>query len=1344
MSEAENHPPASSVTALRIPIIKKGEYDLWCMKMRQYIAITDHILWDIITYGDQATTEPASSSDKHLLRLPCAKMPRVMGAIKGKIWKNKESKKMQKNLLKQQFETFVVGAREELDSAYDRFQNIISMLELYDAKVSCEDANLKFLRSLPSVWHVVATMIRGQPGLDELDFDDLYNNLKVYEHELKGASSSNSQSIAFMSAEIKGSTSRQSTADDKSEIITKGYAQASSSKLKETLNSSFNSDEIICSFFAQHASMPETHDDEDLLQIDDDAMEEIDIRWQVAMITARIRKFMRKTGRPIDLKPKNGITFDKSKIECFRECKFAKYQANRANGSKEKRVVPIEYSNSKALVAKDSQGEIDWTKEFDDDPVTFAMVALNEIEEDDWSIEIDVDHVDLRQDGLGVFDWSEEADNAPVALALMATSSTDSSNSEVPYCSNCSKSYKKLLNDYQTEKDNFQRARLEIQGYQLSLESLEVIIRTHEKNEYAWGDKYELMEYDLKMRDWKLGEKQKELDNVIKERDELKEKLEKWSNATLLQTEILNKQKVLSDKTCIGFGVEYSSSEESNNSSGDETLTGPLYENFKREKAYKAVPPPTGTIIPPRADVAFTGIDELAIRNKVINKQNSESSGTDHESCESKNRDDLIKNKEQTQNTVKSNTDRNKVIIEDWVDSDDEEVPLGFSEIKKQTVLKSETSSENKSPRSKDSFGQRSRSRPPPTFNTAYIPTIRYLRKTLTTSEAENHPPASSVTALGIPIIKKGKYDLWCMKIRQYIAITNHILWDIITNGDQATTEPTSSSGQPSVPKTLIVVNARRNNEKALNILLSAIPDRHLLSFHDAQDARSLWAAIKARFGGNKESKKMQKNLLKQQFETFVVGAREELDSAYERFQKIISMLELYDAKVSCEYANLKFLRSLPYVWHVVATMIRGQPGLDELDFDDLYNNLKVYEHELKGASSSNSQSIAFMSAEIKGSTSRQSTANDNSEIITKGYAQASSSKLKETLNSSFNSDEIICSFFAQQASMPETHDDEDLLQIDDDAMEEIDIRWQVAMITARIRKFMRKTGRPIDLKPKNGITFDKSKIECFNCQKLGHFARECKFAKYQANRANGSKEKRIVPIEDSNSKALVAKDSQGEIDWTKEFDDDPVTFAMVALNGIEEDDWSIEIDADHVDLGQDGLGVFDWSEEADNAPVALALMATSSTDSSNSEVPYCSNCSKSYKKLLNDYQTEKDNFQRARLEIQGYQLSLESLEVIIRTHEKNEYAWGDKYEQMEYDLKMRDWKLGEKQKEFENVIKERDELKEKLEKWSNATLLQTEILNKQKVLNDKTCIGFGVEYSSSEEKVYNSSRMKL
>ncbi|GKD79537.1 hypothetical protein Tco_1342158 [Tanacetum coccineum] len=86
---------------------------------------------------------------------------------------------------------------------------------------------------------------------------------------------------------------------------------------------------------------------------------------------------------------------------------------------------------------------------------------------------------------------------------------------------------------------------------------------------------------------------------------------------------------------------------ESNISSGDETLTDSTYENFKREKAYKAVPPPTSTIIPPRANVSFTGIDELATRNKVVNQENTK--------------------------TSQPEIDRNKVIIEDWVDSDDEE-----------------------------------------------------------------------------------------------------------------------------------------------------------------------------------------------------------------------------------------------------------------------------------------------------------------------------------------------------------------------------------------------------------------------------------------------------------------------------------------------------------------------------------------------------------------------------------------------------------------------------------------------------------------------------------------------
>ncbi|GJU85884.1 ribonuclease H-like domain-containing protein [Tanacetum coccineum] len=484
--------------------------------------------------------------------------------------------------------------------------------------------------------------------------------------------------------EVKGSTLKQSTAEPAH--IPKGYTQAISSKVPTAPNCVSHSDEIICSFFAQQASMPTTHDDEDLLQIDEDAMEEIDIRWQVAMITARIRKFMRKTGRSIDLKPKNGITFDKSKIECFncqklghfaRECRFAKYQENRANGRNEKRIVAIEDSNSKALVATDNNEDIDWTKEFDAEPVTYAMMALTGVEQDDWSIEFDAEHMHFGQDGLGDFDWSNKDDDTPVSLALMAT------NSEVPYCSKCSKSYKLLLENYQKERDNFQRARTEILGYQMSLESLEVMLKTHEKNEYAWGDKYEQMEYDLKIRDLKLEEKQKELDQALKERDDFKVKLEKWSNASVLQNEVLNKQRYVSDKSCIGFGIESSNSMESDISSGDETLTDSAYENFKREKAYKAVPPPTGTIIPPRANVSFTGIDELAIRNKVVNQEKTKSS--------------------------QSAIDRNKVIIEDWVDSDDEETDV--SESQKETAFNSENSETSFENRSPNSVGQESRTK---------------------------------------------------------------------------------------------------------------------------------------------------------------------------------------------------------------------------------------------------------------------------------------------------------------------------------------------------------------------------------------------------------------------------------------------------------------------------------------------------------------------------------------------------------------------------------------------------------------------------------------------------------
>ncbi|GJU93479.1 hypothetical protein Tco_1318235 [Tanacetum coccineum] len=96
--------------------------------------------------------------------------------------------------------------------------------------------------------------------------------------------------------------------------------------------------------------------------------------------------------------------------------------------------------------------------------------------------------------------------------------------------------------------------------------------------------------------------------------------------------------------------------------------------------------------------------------------------------------------------------------------------------------------------------------------------------------------------------------------------------------------------------------------------LMLAIPDEHLLKFHACRDAKSLWEAIKNRFGGNKESKKMQMTILKQNYENFTASSQEGLDKTYDRFQKLISQLEIHGEVISQEDANLKLLRSLPYL----------------------------------------------------------------------------------------------------------------------------------------------------------------------------------------------------------------------------------------------------------------------------------------------------------------------------------------------------------------------------------------------------------------------------------------------
>nr|GFA25117.1 hypothetical protein [Tanacetum cinerariifolium] len=110
--------------------------------------------------------------------------------------------------------------------------------------------------------------------------------------------------------------------------------------------------------------------------------------------------------------------------------------------------------------------------------------------------------------------------------------------------------------------------------------------------------------------------------------------------------------------------------------------------------------------------------------------------------------------------------------------------------------------------------------------------------------------------------------------------------------------------------------------------------------------------------------------------------------------------------------------------------------------------------------------------------------------------------------------------------------DNEDLEQIDTDDLEEIDLKWQVVMLTIRIKRFIKKTRRKLDLNGKETVGFDRTKVECYNCHRRGHFTRECKALRNQGN-GNRDAPTRNAPVDTSTTNALVVQDGIVGYDWS-------------------------------------------------------------------------------------------------------------------------------------------------------------------------------------------------------------------
>nr|GEX76617.1 reverse transcriptase domain-containing protein [Tanacetum cinerariifolium] len=507
---------------------------------------------------------------------------------------------------------------------------------------------------------------------------------------------------------------------------------------------------------------------------------------------------------------------------------------------------------------------------------------------------------------------------------------------------------------------------------------------------------------------------------------------------------------------------------------------------------------------------------------------------------------------------------------------------------------------------------------------------INITHRLMDQSEMDQQNP----TLAKIPILDTGKFKQWQFRIQQYLQHEHYALWEVIEFGDSYEVPANAAS-----TATTDTASDGTGKKKGRTVTLTA---------KDMQKRK------------NDATKKTKKNLLKQQYGNFKAEGSETLEQTFNRLHAIIGQLQFMDVEIEQDDLNQKFLTSLASEWLMHTIVWRNMSDLDTMSLDDLYNHLKVYESEVQNKSEPNPQNMAFISS--------AKHSRGNVDVNTASVSIASTNVPTASANIG------------------------DINQIDEDDMEEMDIKWNMALLSMRADKFWKKIVKKISIQGTDVAGFDKSKVQCFNCHKMGHFARECRAPRIQ-DRGRRDNYRQGSKVEEHAPKALMEIDGVGW-DWSYMANDEE-NHALVAEK---------------------------------EAPIEFALIANTSAKSKVFDNSLCfKDCRKNTDSLNSKIIDLTDKLFDAKNMIYHYKSRLAQVESRLAEHKDREIKYCKKIRGLEFKTEISDEYIEILKKELDLLKKEKERLDGKLAGFQTASKDLHSLLESQRLDKNKEGLGYSV-----------------